>query len=329
MFFALRTSPLVLVAMVVLLLRGRWLGLPWNLSDTVLTTYLLEALLGDMTTLLALRHEAWSGRWRVSVASLALEVFPSTVNELVPKMRRLAELQLAVPVFATVFSSFWFIAGRRQGWSHSSMIAATSVFVLVTTLLPAIPRIAAAGSALDRLRAPRWARANWVWAATVRALDGGAVLHELVRPDSLTALLPAANLPLEPISLLFQTVCCELGDFDAVRPMLARWQSESATLPAWLAVDGLKQSAAVYALIDHDLTRASTLLDEVKRRQLVPWYSELIVACVAHARGDAQAREAALRTWNEAVAANPRSGLLRSANRWIVIRLGQSTSVEE
>lgn len=309
--------------MLALLLRGRWLGLPWNLSDTVLTTYLLEALLGDITTLLALRREAWSGRWRVSVASLALEVFPSGLHQLVAKMRGLAETQLAVPLTATVISSFWFIAGTRHAWSHSAMIAATSLFVLVTTLLPAMPRIAAAGSAFDRLFAPRWARANWVWAATVRALDGGAVLRELLRPEALTSLLPAENRPLEPVSLLFQTLYCELGDFEPVRPLLTRWQTEAATLPAWLAVDGLKQSAAVYALVDGDLARATACLDAVKRLQLVPWYSELIVACLAHARGDADARDAALSTWNEAVAANPRCGLLRSANRWILARLAQ------
>ena len=321
MFFALRTSPLVLAAMLVLLLRGRWLGLPWNLSDTVLTAYLLEALVGDVTTLLALRREGWGGRWRVSLASLALELFPSGVSGLVPRMRRLAETQLSVPLVASGLTTLWFLAGQRQWWSHSGMAAGTSLFVLVTTLLPAIPRIAAAGSACDRLFAPRWAQANWLWAATVRALDSGAVLRELVTTESLTGLLPGSGRPLEPISLLFQTLCCELGDFEAVRPMLKRWQNERAVLPVWLAVDGLKQSAAVFALVDGDLTQATACLEQVTTLQLVPWYASLVCACLAHATGDAATRDAELRTWHAAVEANPRRALLLSANRWILTRL--------
>ncbi len=321
MFFALRTSPLVLVAMISLLVRGRWLGLPWSLSDTVLTTSLLEAMTGDAATLLALRSDGWGGKWRVQWSSLALEVFPGRLEALVVRMRRLGVAQVAVPLVASILSSIWFLTGNRAWWSHSSMVMLTSLFVLLTTLLPALPRIAAAGSALDRLRAPRWAHANWVWAGALRALDSGATLKDLVGKPELQALLPPSNQPLEPISLLFQTLCCERGDFEDARPLVERWPTSSSTLPAWLAVDGLKQAAAYWALIVGDQTRATELLEHVKRMQLVPWYSELVTACLAHLKGDLAARAEALSVWHAAVDTHPRRQLLLSANRWILEKL--------
>lgn len=307
--------------MLCLLARGRWLGLPWNLSDTVLTTYLLESMLGDAMTLLTLRRDAWSGRWRITWASLALEVFPSTLSELRARMRRLGVTQLSISLVVGGLSTIWFLSGTRLWWSHAGMVMLTSLFVLVTSLLPALPRIAAAGSAIDRLLAPRWAEANWIWAGVLRGLDQGLPLSSLVSTEQLLPLLPPKERPLEPVSLLFQTLCCEQGDFVQARPLVERWQSAHAELPAWLTVDGLKQAAAVYALVDGDLARATQCLDEVKRLQLVPWYAELVVACVAHARGNAGERDHALRVWSTAVEAHPRRGLLLGANRWILSRL--------
>ena len=310
--------------MLSLLARGRWLGLPWNLSDTVLTTSLLESMLGDATTLLALRRDAWSGRWRITWASLALEIFPSTLTELKARMRRLGITQLSISLVVSSLSTIWFLAGSRQWWSHAAMVMLASLFVLLTTLLPAVPRIAAAGSALDRLLAPRWAEANWVWAGVLRGLDGGAPLTALVSTERLRPLLPPHERPLEPVSLLFQTLCCEQGHFAQARPHLERWQKAPAELPVWLTVDGLKQAAAVYALVDGDLARATECLEEVKRLQLVPWYAELVVACLAHARGSASERDQALQVWKDAVDAHPRRNLLLGANRWILARLAPS-----
>ena len=310
--------------MAALLVRGRWLALPWNLSDTVLTTYLLVSLVGDVTTLFSLRRDAWSGRWRVSWSSLALEVFPASLDNLATRMRRLGMTQAGVPLLATGLSGMWLFTGAPRLWSHSAMVFLTSLFLLLTTLLPALPRIAAAGSTLDRLRAPRWARANWLWAGALRALDGGAVLRELVVKAQLTQLLPPAGASLDSMSLLFQTYCCEVGDFEAARPLVVRWVPEHAGLPAWLSVDGIKHAGAFHALIDGDFNRANECLALVERLQLVPWYSQLLVACLAHAQGDPSRRAAAMSQWRAAVETHPRKGLLLGANRWVLSWLGDA-----
>ncbi len=325
-FLALRTSPLVFVAMVGLLVRARVAGEPWAFLDTALVTYLMLALFADLATALGLRSHGWLLKWRAAWWGLGFEVYPRSTVELTQAMRGVGLASLSVPLVVSVLSGVWFATGQANWFSHSAAVWLTSTFMTVTALLPSLPRAASAGSVGDRLRRPRWARANWVWAAVVGGLDSGATLSELVLRAQLEPLLPQPAHPVEPVTLLFQTLCCERGEFELARPLLPLWLAQRDSLPAWLAVDGLKHAGAVWALVDGELAKASECLEHLVRLQLVPWYAELLNACIAHARQDPTEKARALNAWREAVSTHPRRALLLGANRWVLRRLEAETA---
>ncbi len=232
----------------------------------------------------------------------------------------------------------WYQAAGAPGVASVPGIAATmGALVLVTALLPswALPRRPPAGTDMGQVFASRKTLAHWVRIAILDGAERGQRVSQTATPEALEPYLPPEGV-VEPVVLAWVVSCFELGQFERARPrlMTAVHPERSRRVPnteddletnvePWLLTDLNAQAGALAALVDGDVTAARRFLAEVRTFEALPWYGDLLEACIAEASKDEAERDAALERWRSAVDAHPRGRFARSGNDWILDALEQ------
>lgn len=219
------------------------------------------------------------------------------------------------------------VAWRAWSTRGESLASVLGVFVVmgaltfVTAMLPGalLPTRPESGTDLEQLLQPRAVLAHWVNAAAVQRLFDGARVSQVLNRDAWRALLPPMEGPVEPFELGWCISCLDAGAAGEAR---ARLRSMAERLddaaPEWLRTDTFNQLGCLSAL-EGELALAQTCLERVRETQSMPWYCELLVACLARARGEDAA--AALARWHAGVDAHPTRQIALAGNEWILARL--------
>jgi hypothetical protein len=237
---------------------------------------------------------------------------------------RLRIVALAGPSMTLLVTLVGFAVWRSSG---QAVATPTGIFVvmgaltLVTALLPGalLPNRPASGTDLEQALQPRAVFAYWVNAAALQGIAAGKRVSEVLDWRTVQGLLPEPTGEAEPIELGWCIAALDAGHPGLARPRLRsiidRLDEDS---PDWLRTDTFNQLGCLSAL-DGDPLHASACLAEVKQTQSMDWYCELLVACIAKARGEPF--EPALTKWRAAAEAHPGRAFAIGGNEWVLARL--------
>jgi hypothetical protein len=247
--------------------------------------------------------------------------FPRGVGDLRARLRRVALAgPLATLALTALTGAAYVLAGGRGPGSTLGIGLVMGLFVLVTTLLPAwlLPRRPAGGTDLQRALGSRAILAHWTHAALLQGLGQGRRVSTLVSRAQLDALLPEGG-PTLPLTLAALLHRLEVGPLEGVRARLDEAQANlPPDAPDWLVADLALVSGCFAALVERDLPLAEGCLGRMRQAQGVPWFSALLEACLAQARG---VPSDALDRWQAGLADFPHRALALAANDWVLKRL--------
>ncbi|MFT3714261.1 MAG: hypothetical protein QM817_41895 [Archangium sp.] len=239
---------------------------------------------------------------------------------------RLRVVAAAGPLMTLLVSSLAWRAWSASGESIASPLGvflSMGVLTFVTAMLPGVllPTRPVSGTDLEQLIQPRAVLANWVNAAAVQQLLEGKRVSQVLDRRVWEHLLPPSSLPVEPLELGWCIASLDAGEVTPakkrLREMVERFDDDS---PEWLRTDTFNQLGCISAL-DGDVVLAQTCLERVRETQSVEWYCELLVACIAQARGEDAAP--ALARWHAGVDVHPTKSVALAGNEWILGRLGR------
>ncbi len=245
--------------------------------------------------------------------------------------RRLRLVALAGPVMTLGLTFVGWLWWRSSG--ALSLATPAGIFMvmggltLVTSLLPGVllPRRPPSGTDLEQALQPRAVLGYWVNAAAIQGLGEGRRLAEALDWRGVQALLPEPEGEVEALELGWCFAVLDAGYPELARPrlrsMAERLDDDS---PDWLRTDTFNQLGCLSAL-EGDLVHAEACLSEVKLTQSNPWYCELLVACIAKARGEAW--QPALTTWRTAAEALPGRAYAIGGNEWVLATLREESPV--
>jgi hypothetical protein len=280
----------------------------------------------DRVTLGPLEWSALERRWRWGRLSLrgAIAMLPIGASAL---RRRLRLVALGGPLASLVATLALWAAWRTSGASLASPLGVgfvTGGLVLVSAATPGRFReaTATAGNDVDQILGGRAVVGYWTSLAVVQAVRAGRRAASVLEGVDLEALLPPPGAPPEPVTVLAAIAHLERGEGPAAKALLepASLRAHDAPL-AWVATDVFHQLGALYALTEGDADRAAACLVHVRRHQTLPWYADLLEACVARASGDDEMAGRRLERWLAEARAAPRGRLAFGGNEWILDRL--------
>jgi hypothetical protein len=280
----------------------------------------------DRVTLGPLEWSAAERRWRWGRPSLrgAIAMLPIGAEGL---RRRLRLVALGGPVASLVATVALAAAWQATSSSITSPLGVgfvTGVLVLVSAATPGRFReaTAIAGNDVDQALGGRSVVAYWTSLAVVQAVRAGRRATSVLEGLDLEALLPPQSAPPEPITLLAAITKLEHGEVAAAKALLEAASRKAHDAPlAWVTTDVFHQLGALLALHERDADRAAACLVEVRRFQTLPWYADLLEACVAKASGDDEMADRRLDRWFSEARALPRGQLAFGGNEWILDRL--------
>ncbi|MCA2981091.1 MAG: hypothetical protein INH41_18460 [Myxococcaceae bacterium] len=277
----------------------------------------------DRLSLGPLEWSADERRWRWGRPTLrgALATLPIGADDL---RRRLKLVALGGPLASLLATAALALAWQHTGAPLTSALGVgwvTGVLVLVSAATPGRFReaTAIAGNDVDQVLGGRAIVAYWTALAVVQGVRAGRRAAAVLEDIALEPLLPPSEAPPEPVTVLAAVAHLERGDPAAAKALLlaARPHAHEATL-AWVSTDVLHQLGALLALHEGDPDGAATCLVEVRRTQTLPWYGDLLEACVAKASGDDELAARRLDGWLEHARATPRGRLACGGNEWIL-----------
>ena len=250
---------------------------------------------------------------------------PRGVNRLGARLRMVA---LAGPLMTSVVTLGAWLAWRASGAesvaSPLGIFMVMGLFTLVTALLPGVllPNRPFSGTDLEQMLQPRAIFAHWVNAAALQGVAQGKRVSEVLDRREVTQWLPeGSEAEVEAIELGWCLACLDAGEVELARPrlrsMVARLDDES---PEWLRADTYNQLGCLSAL-EGDAVYAEACLTEVKANAATAWYCELLVACIAHARGDFEGVRSALARWNAGLEGHVSRVFALGGNQWVLGRL--------
>ena len=191
---------------------------------------------------------------------------------------------------------------------------------LFTALIPGalLPSPPASGTDLEQLLQPRRVLAHWFNAAALQAVIHGARLSAALDVKRVEALLPVDG-EVEGIELGWSLACLDAGDVARGRERLRNMASRlTEDAPAWLRTDTMNQLGCL-AAFEGDVVYAQACLAQVKETASAEWYTELLTACLAKARGEDWS--APLARWHAAVEPLPGKVFALAGNEWVLQRL--------
>ncbi len=241
---------------------------------------------------------------------------------------RLRLVALAGPLMTSAVTLgtyvYWSARGADSVATPAGIFMVMGVLTLVTALLPGalLPNRPHSGTDLDQMLQPREIFAHWVNAAALQGVSKGKRVSEVLDRREVEKLMPeGSEAEVEAIELGWVLACLDAGQVELARPrlrsMVARLDEES---PEWLRADTYNQMGCLSAL-EGDPVYAEACLTEVKANAATPWYCELLVACIAHARGDADGVRSALTRWNAGLEGHVSRVFALGGNQWVLERL--------
>lgn len=199
----------------------------------------------------------------------------------------------------------------------------TGGLVLLSALTPGRFRAATAvaGNDVDQIIGGRAVLAHWTYLAVVQGVLAGRRPGEVTGGIDFAALLPPAGAPPEAITIICAVHHLEHAEPAAAKQVLEAAAARATDAPAWVHTDVFHQLGAIAALIDGQPGRAVECLKVVRQQQTLPWYGDLLEACIARAEGDAAMAERRLDRWLDEARAATHGRLAFGGNEWILDRL--------
>jgi hypothetical protein len=247
--------------------------------------------------------------------------FPRGVTRLSSRLRIVA---LAGPLMTLVLTLTTFALWRAGGAEVSSplgIFVAMGGLTLVTALLPGVllPNRPMSGTDLEQALQPRAIFAYWVNAAAVQGLGKGKRVSEVLDWRAVQPLLPPLEGEVEAIELGWCLAVLDAGFPEHARPRLRSMAERlDDASPDWLRTDTFNQLGCLSAL-DGDPVHASACLAEVRQTQSTEWYCELLIACIAKAKGEPVGPP--LTKWRTAAEAHPGRAFAIGGNEWVLAQL--------
>lgn len=280
----------------------------------------------DRITLGPLEWSADTRRWRWSRPSLrgAIAMLPIGASDLRRRLRLVALGGPAASVFATATLGLAFVVSGQPVTHPVGVGFVTGLLVLASAATPGRFReaTAIAGNDVDQILGSRAVVAHWTSLAVVQGVRAGQRATAVLEGIDLTTLLPPEGFPPEPVTLLAAISRLERGDVTGAKALLepASLRAHDAPL-AWVATDVFHQLGALKALHEGDADGAAECLVQVRRFQTLPWYADLLEACVATASGDGEMATRRLERWLDEARRATRGRLAFGGNEWILDQL--------
>lgn len=271
----------------------------------------------------------WSARERAfHFAGLHLGgkigILPIGAVDLRRRLRLVAAAGPAMTLLAVLgLGAAWLVRAEPLA-SPLGVALVTGGLVLLSAATPGRFRAATAvaGNDVDQILATRPVLAHWSYLAVVQAVLAGKRPLDVTATLDFPSLLPPPGAPAEPITLVHAVHHLERGEFDAAKARLDDAAGRLEGAVPWVHTDVFHQRGALAALVDGDLDAATRCLEVVRQRQSLPWYGDLLEACIAKAGGDEEMARLRLGRWlAEARAAAPAGRLALGGNEWILERL--------
>ncbi|MDX2010436.1 MAG: hypothetical protein SFW67_09610 [Myxococcaceae bacterium] len=280
----------------------------------------------DRVTLGPLEWSADTRTWRWGRPSLrgAVAMLPIGATDLRRRLRRVA---LGGPVASLLATGGLGLAFAISGQPVTHPLGVgfiTGLLVLASAATPGRFReaTAIAGNDVDQIVGSRGVVAHWTSLAAVQGVRAGRRAVSVLEGVEVSALLPPPGAPPEPVTLLAAIGLLERGEVASAKALLepASQEADDAAL-AWVSTDVFHQLGALLALHEGDVDGAAACLVQVRRFQTLPWYADLLEACVAKASGDAEMADKRLERWLHEATGAPRGRLAFGGNEWILDRL--------
>lgn len=279
----------------------------------------------DAVTLGPFEWNARVRRWSWAGLSLGgkIATLPIGAVDLRARLRLVAFAGPAVTLLVT--------AGAQLAWSRAQLpithplgvawVAGLLVIVSATTPGRFRAATAVAGNDIDQILGGRRVLAHWTYLALVQGVLAGGRPRELTPTIDFPSLLPPSNEPPEPITLICAIHHLERAEFPEAKAVLEGAKAKASDAQSWIHTDVFHQSGAIAALIDANLDEAVKCLQVVREQQTLPWYGDLLEACIAKASGDEAMMAKRLDGWLEQARAAMGGRLAFGGNEWILDRL--------
>jgi len=270
----------------------------------------------------------WSARdrrWSWAGLSLGgkIATLPIGALHVRERLRLVAFAGPAVTLLVTAGSSLMWNRAQLPLTHPLGIVWVAGLLVLVSATTPGRFReaTAIAGNDIDQILGGRRILAHWTYLALVQCVLSGGRPKELTPTIDFPALLPPPGTPPEPITLICAIHHLERGEFSEAKAVLEAAKPRAAEAQRWIHTDVFHQSGAIAALVDGRLEDAVLCLQVVREQQTLPWYGDLLEACIAKASGDEAMMNKRLDGWLEQARAATRGRLAFGGNEWILDRL--------
>lgn len=279
----------------------------------------------DGVTLGPVEWNARTREWSWAGLSLGgkIATLPIGAKDLKRRLRVVAAAGPVMTLSALAVLSVVWVARADPITSNLGIAIVTGGLVLLSAATPGRFRAATAvaGNDIDQVLGGRQVIAHWTYLAVVQGVLSGGRPKDVTEGIDFGPLLPPSDEPPAAITLICAIHHLERQDFTGAKAVLDDAALRAAEALQWVHTDVFHQRGAIAALVDHDLDRAIACLDVVKRRQSLPWYADLLEACIAKASGDEPMAQQRTTRWvNEARAATG-GRLAFGGNEWILDRL--------
>jgi hypothetical protein len=279
----------------------------------------------DEVTLGPLAWSAREKRWSWAGLSLGGTIATLPIGALHLRER------LRLVAFAGPAVTLLVVAGSFLAWSQRALpvthplgiVWVVGLLVIASASTPGRFResTAVAGNDIDQILGGRRVIAHWTYLAVVQTVLAGGRPKEVTSTIDFAPLLPHAGEPPEPITLVCAIHHLERGAFEQAKAVLVAAKPGAHEALDWIHTDVFHQLGAIAALVDGDPNEAIRCLEVVRQRQSLPWYGDLLEACIAKASGDEAMAGKRLDGWLEQARAASRGRLAFGGNEWILDRL--------
>lgn len=267
------------------------------------------------------RDRAWS--WAGLSLGGRISTLPIGATGLRQRLRVVAAAGPVVTLvtLAVLAAAWWSRAEPITSPLGVFLVAGALVVVSAATPGRFRQATAVAGNDVDQMIGGRRIVAHWTYLAVVQAVLAGRRPKEVTEGIDFPALLPPAGAAPEPITLINAVHHLERGEFAEAKALLQPAAQVVEDAPGWVHTDVFHQLGAIAALVDGDVDQAVRCLDVVRKKQSLPWYGDLLEACIAKAGGDEVMAQQRLSRWLDEARAVSGGRLAFGGNEWILDRL--------
>ena len=267
------------------------------------------------------RHRTWT--WAGLSLGGRISTLPVGAEDLRHRLRVVAAAGPLVTLVTLAALAVAWVLRAEPITSPLGIFLVAGGLVVVSAATPGRFRVstAIAGNDVDQMLGGRRVVAHWTYLAVVQAVLAGRRPGEATEGLDLRVLLPPAGAPPEPITLITAVHHLERGEFTEAKALLEPASRLVEAAPGWVHTDVFHQLGAIAALVDGELEKAVRCLEIVRKKQSLPWYGDLLEACIAKAGGDDEIATRRLGHWLDEAKAVSGGRLAFGGNEWILERL--------